>query len=171
MRLRRVHLPGRVVRRRDHDHEPGLNDHHDGGPAVDHDHEPGLDDHHDEQPAVDLDNLAATGLERQLNVVSGSLNADPDQSSHGLRLAGSGVCRDGPTVPFAPWRAKGRQVGHADGVGYPVLRLGGVAQLVERYVRNVEVGGSSPLTSTREVFTFREATTSRLGRRDPRTRL
>ncbi len=25
---------------------------------------------------------------------------------------------------------------------------GGVAQLVERYVRNVEVGGSSPLTST-----------------------
>ena len=26
--------------------------------------------------------------------------------------------------------------------------LGGVAQLVERYVRNVEVGGSSPLTST-----------------------
>ncbi len=28
------------------------------------------------------------------------------------------------------------------------LRFGGVAQLVERYVRNVEVGGSSPLTST-----------------------
>ena len=27
-------------------------------------------------------------------------------------------------------------------------RLGGVAQLVERHVRNVEVGGSSPLTST-----------------------
>src|SRR5204863_4577637 len=26
--------------------------------------------------------------------------------------------------------------------------IGGVAQLVERYVRNVEVGGSSPLTST-----------------------
>jgi hypothetical protein len=26
---------------------------------------------------------------------------------------------------------------------------GGVAQLVERYVRNVEVGGSSPLTSTK----------------------
>ena len=26
--------------------------------------------------------------------------------------------------------------------------LGGVAQLVERHVRNVEVGGSSPLTST-----------------------
>ena len=25
---------------------------------------------------------------------------------------------------------------------------GGVAQLVERHVRNVEVGGSSPLTST-----------------------
>ena len=29
------------------------------------------------------------------------------------------------------------------------LHPGGVAQLVERYVRNVEVGGSSPLTSTR----------------------
>ena len=27
---------------------------------------------------------------------------------------------------------------------------GGVAQLVERHVRNVEVGGSSPLTSTRK---------------------
>ena len=27
--------------------------------------------------------------------------------------------------------------------------FGGVAQLVERHVRNVEVGGSSPLTSTR----------------------
>ena len=26
---------------------------------------------------------------------------------------------------------------------------GGVAQLVERHVRNVEVGGSSPLTSTK----------------------
>jgi hypothetical protein len=31
---------------------------------------------------------------------------------------------------------------------YPRGSLGGVAQLVERYVRNVEVGGSSPLTST-----------------------
>ena len=29
-----------------------------------------------------------------------------------------------------------------------ILHPGGVAQLVERYVRNVEVGGSSPLTST-----------------------
>ena len=28
---------------------------------------------------------------------------------------------------------------------------GGVAQLVERHVRNVEVGGSSPLTSTEEL--------------------
>ena len=28
---------------------------------------------------------------------------------------------------------------------------GGVAQLVERHVRNVEVGGSSPLTSTKEL--------------------
>ena len=32
---------------------------------------------------------------------------------------------------------------------YPGRFNGGVAQLVERYVRNVEVGGSSPLTSTR----------------------
>jgi hypothetical protein len=31
---------------------------------------------------------------------------------------------------------------------YSELGHGGVAQLVERYVRNVEVGGSSPLTST-----------------------
>ncbi len=31
---------------------------------------------------------------------------------------------------------------------YPDDPLGGVAQLAERYVRNVEVGGSSPLTST-----------------------
>jgi hypothetical protein len=30
-------------------------------------------------------------------------------------------------------------------------RAGGVAQSVERYVRNVEVGGSSPLTSTRKI--------------------
>ena len=29
---------------------------------------------------------------------------------------------------------------------------GGVAQLVERYVRNVEVGGSSPLTSTKSPY-------------------
>ena len=42
----------------------------------------------------------------------------------------------------------------ADGPGGRSTRLtwstapGGVAQLVERYVRNVEVGGSSPLTST-----------------------
>ena len=31
---------------------------------------------------------------------------------------------------------------------YSDCPFGGVAQLVERYVRNVEVGGSSPLTST-----------------------
>ena len=35
-----------------------------------------------------------------------------------------------------------------DGPG-PAVFPGGVAQLVERHVRNVEVGGSSPLTSTR----------------------
>ena len=36
-----------------------------------------------------------------------------------------------------------------DGIAACILpRAGGVAQLVERYVRNVEVGGSSPLTST-----------------------
>jgi len=34
------------------------------------------------------------------------------------------------------------------GVALSWLHPGGVAQLVERYVRNVEVGGSSPLTST-----------------------
>jgi len=32
--------------------------------------------------------------------------------------------------------------------GKLIVPFGGVAQLVERYVRNVEVGGSSPLTST-----------------------
>ncbi len=32
---------------------------------------------------------------------------------------------------------------------------GGVAQLVERYVRNVEVGGSSPLTSTDRCPSYR----------------
>src|SRR5438045_1685374 len=32
---------------------------------------------------------------------------------------------------------------------YPREAHGGVAQLAERYVRNVEVGGSNPLTSTR----------------------
>jgi maleylpyruvate isomerase len=38
--------------------------------------------------------------------------------------------------------------GRAEAGWYAGRPFGGVAQLVERYVRNVEVGGSSPLTST-----------------------
>jgi hypothetical protein len=63
-----------------------------------------------------------------------------------------------------PWRARGRSLRVPPGKGSWLRRrnswsktgailkgtLGGVAQLVERYVRNVEVGGSSPLTSTRD---------------------
>jgi hypothetical protein len=41
------------------------------------------------------------------------------------------------------------------GQGYPGDPLGGVAQLVERYVRNVEAEGSSPFTSTVRVHSAR----------------
>ncbi|GEM_PF-5003342 len=37
---------------------------------------------------------------------------------------------------------------HFPSEAYSGLSNGGVAQLAERYVRNVEVGGSNPLTST-----------------------
>ena len=40
------------------------------------------------------------------------------------------------------------QVTGGEKVGAILSCSGGVAQSVERYVRNVEVGGSSPLTST-----------------------
>src|ERR1700691_2765464 len=69
-----------------------------------------------------------------------------------------------PKHGFGPAAASGAprlmcKRGHGRGVGdrrnsrqakgrYSDLPHGGVAQLVERYVRNVEVGGSSPLTST-----------------------
>ena len=46
------------------------------------------------------------------------------------------------------WRAGEQADSAAPGRGILGLAPGGVAQLVERYVRNVEVGGSSPLTST-----------------------
>src|SRR5260370_635877 len=58
-----------------------------------------------------------------------------------------------PTFPMTSWlrwtppTRKGRQVGSASVYAH----LGGVAQLVERYVRNVEAEGSSPFASTSKV--------------------
>ena len=59
-----------------------------------------------------------------------------------------------------PAQARGQRLSGPSSGTILIDCTGGVAQLVERYVRNVEVGGSSPLTSTPEVFTFRWGPTS-----------
>ena len=67
-----------------------------------------------------------------------------DSRGHGRPGGSSGLLTSKCGGEGAPDQAK-HQV---SGGRYSENSHGGVAQLVERYVRNVEVGGSSPLTST-----------------------